>query len=321
MTSPDQSVEHPDLYPEIKPYDSGFLQVSRRHEIFYEQVGNPEGRPVFVLHGGPGAGCSPAYRRFHDPEVFRIVLHDQRGAGRSRPFGEIRENTTQDLVKDIDRLRLHLGIEQMILFGGSWGSTLALAYAEAHPERVTGLVLRGIFLATREEMERFFPLGTADYFPEAWDRLHSQVPEVPDTTFAQRVLALLEGPDLEVRRQVARAWAAFELRSAFLRRSDEELKDLFETWAPTALARIEAHYMAHDFFLEEGQIERDLAKIRHIPAVLVNGRYDVLTPPIMAWRLHKALPSSKLRIVEACGHSAGDYEMQGALVRAVRELE
>ena len=310
-----------DLFPEIEPYSFGYLNVSSLHEIYYEEAGNPRGKPLFILHGGPGAGCSPEYRRWANPDRFRMILHDQRGAGRSRPFGELRENTTRHLVQDLENLRQHLEIERMILLGGSWGSTLALAYAETHPDRVSGLILRGIFLATKEESERFFPLGTADYFPDAFERLRSEIPEESEKTLAQQVVERLASFDEEVRRRAARAWSAFELKAAFLRRSDEEIEQMLAESDPVALARIEAWYMQHDFFLEEGELVRGLDKIRHIPAVIVNGRYDVATPPIVAWRLHKALPLSELRIVEASGHSASDPEMQRALVQAVRRFD
>jgi proline iminopeptidase len=320
MTAPDQSATHPDLFPEIEPYDQGYLRVGDLHEIYWEQVGNPQGKPLFILHGGPGAGCSPAYRCWADPGRFHMVLHDQRGAGRSRPFGELRENTTQALVEDIEKLRRHLGVESMLLLGGSWGSTLALAYAETYPERVSGLILRGIFLATQEESD-FFPDGAALYFPEAFERLRSQIPEMPGQTLPRQVLALLESPDEEVRKRAARAWSMFELRISFLRRSDEEVESILKSWDPVALAKIETWYMAHDFFLEEGELVRGLERIRHVPAVILNGRYDMATPPVVAWRLHKALPKSEIRFVEASGHSAGDWEMQGALVWAVKRMD
>jgi len=311
-----------ELFPEIQPYSSGYLQVSDIHEIYYEQSGNPRGKPIFFLHGGPGGSTSPAQRRYYDPKKFRIVLHDQRGAGRSTPFAEIRENTTWDLVEDIEKLRKHLGIEKMILLGGSWGSTLALSYAEKYPERVSGLILRGVYLGTKEEMERFYTHGVAEYFPEVSERLWSQVPELPGKTPPQRILAALESPDEATRKRVAKAWAAYETKVAFLRRSDEEVEKAFaDGWDPTAFSRIENHYMAKDCFLEEGQLLRDAGKLKDIPTIIVNGRYDVICPPQTAYRLHKALPKSKLWIIEAAGHSGSEPGITAALVRAVRELE
>lgn len=311
-----------ELFPEIQPYDSGYLKVSDIHEIYYEQSGNPQGKAIFFLHGGPGGSTSPGQRRYYDPKKFRIVLHDQRGAGRSRPFAEIKENTTWDLVEDIEKLRKHIGVDRMILLGGSWGSTLALAYAEKYPERVSGLILRGVYLGTREEMERFYTHGVAEYFPEVSERLWSQIPEMPGKTPPQRILAVLNGPDEAARKRIAKAWAAYETKVAFLQRSDEEVEKAFaDGWDPTAFSRIENHYMANDCFLEENQLLRDAGKLKDIPTVIVNGRYDVICPPSTAYRLHKALPKSKLWIVEAAGHSGSEPGITAALVRAVRTFE
>ena len=310
-----------EIFPEIEPYDSGFLKVGDIHEIYYEQSGNPQGKPIFFLHGGPGGGTSPAQRRYYDPKKFRIVLHDQRGAGKSRPFAEIRENTTWDLVEDIERLRKHLKVDKMILLGGSWGSTLALAYAEKYPERVTGLILRGIYLGTREEMQRFYVHGVREYFPEVSERLWSQVPEVSGKTPPQRILDLLNSPDETVRKTIAKAWAAYETRVAFLARSEEEVEKSFENNDPLAFSRIENHYMANDCFLEPDQLLRDAGKLKDIPTVIVNGRYDVITPPVTAWKLHKALPKSQLWIIESAGHSGSEPGIRAGLVRAVRTFE
>lgn len=309
------------LFPEIEPYDSGYLRVSDLHEIHYEQVGNPEGKPIFFLHGGPGGGSSPYSRRYYDPKKFRVVLHDQRGAGRSRPFAETRQNTTQDLVRDIEKLRQHLKIDRMILLGGSWGSTLALAYAEAYPERVSGLILRGVYLGTREEMERFYGHGVAEYFPEVSEKLWSQVPDMPGKTMPQRIMALLDSPDPEVRKRIARAWAAYETKVSSLTQTDAEVEKAFEQWDPTAFSRIENHYMSSDCFLEPNQLLRDAVKIKDIPTVIINGRYDVVCPPEAAWRLHKALPKSQLRIVEAAGHSGREPGIEEAILQAVRSFE
>lgn len=310
------------LFPEIEPYDQGHLRVSEIHEIYYEQSGNPEGKPVFFLHGGPGGSAGPATRRLYDPKKFRIVLHDQRGAGRSKPFAELRENDTQNLVEDIERLRRHLKIEDKILIvGGSWGSTLALAYAEAHPGRVAGMVLRGIYLGTPEEMEHFYGHGVATYFPEVSERLWSQVPEMPGKTPPQRLLAMLESPDPAVRKKIARAWAAYETKVAFLERSDADVEAEFATWDPTAFSRIENHYMAQDCFLEPNQLLRDAHKIKDVPVIIINGRYDVICPPKTAYKLHQALPRSQLWIVEAAGHAGGEPGIQTAIVRAVKTFE
>lgn len=310
-----------EIFPEIEPYDSGFLKVGDIHEIYYEQSGNPEGKPIFFLHGGPGGSTSPAQRRYYDPRKFRIVLHDQRGAGKSRPFADIRENTTWDLVEDVERLRKHLKVDRMILLGGSWGSTLALAYAEKYPERVSGLILRGIYLGTREEMQRFYVEGVREYFPEVSERLWSQIPESPGKTPPQRILELLNGPDEAVRKKIAKAWAAYETRVAYLERSEEEVEKSVSSSDPLAFSRIENHYMANDCFLEPGQLLRDAGKLKDIPAFIVNGRYDVITPPVTAWKLHKALPKSQLWIVESAGHSGSEPGIRAGLVRAVRSFE
>ncbi len=309
------------LYPEIEPYDHGYLKVSPVHEIYYEQVGNPEGIPIFFLHGGPGSGCSPVHRRYYDPKKFRVVLHDQRGAGRSRPFAELRENTTQDLVEDIERLRTHLKIDKMILLGGSWGSTLALAYAEAHPEHVTGLIPRGIYTATRAEMDHFYGGGTAAFFPEVAEKLWKEVPEIPGKTRPQRLLTLLDGPPGAERQKAARAWAAYETKVSRLEMPDDEVEKSVGSGDPAAFSRIENHYMAHDCFLEEGELWRDLGKIRNLPTVIINGRYDVICPPKTAYRLHQEMPKSRLVIVEGAGHSAAEPGIQGAIVEAVKEFE
>ena len=311
-----------ELFPEIEPYDSGYLRVSDIHEIYYEQSGNPQGKPVFFLHGGPGGSAAPGPRRYYDPKKFRIVLHDQRGAGRSRPFAELRENTTQDLVEDIERLRRHLKIEDKILIvGGSWGSTLALAYAEAHPERVAGMVLRGIYLGTPEEMERFYGHGVATYFPEVSERLWSQVPEMPGKTRPQRLLALLESPDPEVRKKIARAWAAYETKVAFLERSDADVE--------AAFADLRSHRLLADREPLHGQ--GLLPGARPAPARRRQDqghpgghhqralRRDL--PAEDRLQLHKALPKSQLWIVEAAGHAGSEPGIQAALVRAVRSFE
>ena len=311
------------LFPDIEPYDSGLLRVSDLHEIYYEQVGNPDGIPLLFLHGGPGHGCSPQTRRYYDPRKFRAILHDQRGAGRSRPFGEVRENTTQALVSDIEALRVHLGLDTFILLGGSWGSTLALAYAEAHPEHVSGLILRGVFLATRTEIDSIYVedgVGAA-FFPEVAASFWAQMPEIPGKSGPQRVLALLESPDEQVCKKAARAWAMYEFKLAFLTASEEELGKDLDANDPYALSHIENHYMAHDCFLEEGQLLRDAGRLKDIPAVLVNGRYDVLCPPKYAWNLHQLLPKSQLWIIDEAGHAGTEPNIAEALVRAVRTFE
>lgn len=324
VSSPAASAQEPPspLFPEIEPYDSGFLKVSRRHTIYYEQSGNPQGNPVFFLHGGPGGGSSPVHRRFFDPARFRIILHDQRGAGRSRPSAETRQNTTQNLVKDIERLRRHLKIDgKILLVGGSWGSTLALAYAEAHPERVAGMVLRGIWLCTPREIDHFYGDGVAAYFPELSERVWSQIPDVPGKTRPRRLLELLQSRDPEVRRRTARLLVGYESKIAFLERSDEEIEGLLVEEDLIPFALIETWYLANGCFLEPGQLLRDAHRIAAVPLVLLNGRYDVICPLETAWGLHKALPGSKLQIIEAAGHAGIDPRSLDAFLRAIRGFE
>jgi proline iminopeptidase len=311
------------LFPDIEPYDSGFLRVSDLHEIYYEQVGNPKGIPILYLHGGPGHGCQPLSRRYYDPGTFRAILHDQRGAGRSRPFGEVRENTTQALVSDIEALRVHLGLPPFILLGGSWGSTLALAYAEAHPEHVAGLILRGVFLATQTEVSSIYVEdgAAAAFFPEVYASFWAQTPDVPGKTGPQRILALLESPDEQMRQKVARTWALYEFNLAYLTANVEEIGKDLDANDPLALSRIENHYMAHNCFLEEGQLLRDATRLKDVPTVLVNGRYDVLCPPKYAWFLRQRLPQSQLWIIDEAGHAGNEPGIQEALVRAVRTFE
>lgn len=315
-----QDAQGMELWPEIEPFRTGFLKVSDLHELYYELCGNPRGRPVFVLHGGPGSGCSPYMRRFFDPEKFLIVLHDQRGAKRSKPYAEVRENTTQDLVEDIERLRRHLGIEKAVLFGGSWGATLGLAYAETYPESVSGMVLRGIFTATSEEIEHFYHGGVIPFFPEAFEKLTAALPDPERRPIPGYLLELIRGED-PAEKTYSNAWGAYEIKLCTLEISDERIDEILEEHDFYAFSLLENYYMANGCFLEEGQLFRDAGKIRHIPAVLVNGRYDMICPPATAYRLHRLLPESKLVIVEGAGHWMGDKPIQQALLKAMKEFE
>lgn len=309
------------LWPAIEPYRSDYLKVSDVHEIYFELCGNPSGKPVLVLHGGPGSGCSPGMRRYFNPEKFHIVLHDQRGAGRSRPYADLRDNTTQHLVEDIERLRRHLDLGKVLLFGGSWGSTLGLAYAEAYPENVSGMILRGIFTATREEIDHFYHGGVGKFFPETYDKFVSALPDPQRRPLPGYLLELIQSDDPDRRALYSRVWAEYEIKIASLEFPDEAMEGLFESFDPFAFALIENYYMSKSCFFEEGQLLRDADKIGHIRTILVNGRYDMICPPINAYRLNRKLPNSKLVFAESAGHWMGDEPVQRALLRAVREFE
>ncbi len=311
----------PSLWPEIEPYQSGFLEVSLVHKIHYELCGNREGKPVFVLHGGPGGSCSPYMRRFFDPEKFHIVLHDQRGAGKSTPYAEIKENTTQHLVADIERLRTHLKFDKIILFGGSWGSTLALAYGQAHPEHVSGMVLRGIFTATQAEIDHFYHGAVATYFPNVYEQLVNGLPDPTRRPIPEYLFELIESPDPDLRAKYSRLWAAYEIKICGLEIPDRQVDGILKTMNPYAFARLENYYMANGCFLKEGQLLDDAVKLKDIPITMVNGRYDVICPPINAFRLKQKLPHAKLVLAESAGHWMGEKPIERELLRAMREFE
>jgi proline iminopeptidase len=313
------------LWPEIEPYETGYLEVSRRHEIYYELCGNPRGRPVFVLHGGPGAAITPYYRRFFDPDIFHMVLHDQRGTGRSKPYLELEENTTRHLVGDIEKLRVHLGLGQIIIFGGSWGSTLALAYGEKYPENVAGMILRGIFTATDDEMKHYYCGGAGYFFPETYEKLRGSTPSgspcvSPDSIYR----AIVEGDDSD-RMKYSVAWVGYESGIAHLEPTGFDIESAWERerWRHVmlSLAVIENYYMANRCFLEEGELLDKAHRLENIPITMVNGRYDMICPPIFAFRLHERIPHSKLVIAEKSGHSMDEKEIERALLQAVREFE
>jgi len=317
------SIEEISLWPEIKPFHTDYLKVSDIHKIYYELSGNPKGKPVFVLHGGPGAGSSPYYRRFFNPDKFLIVLHDQRGAGKSKPYAEIRENTTQDLVEDIEKLRKHLKLDKIILFGGSWGSTLGIAYGETYPQNVSGMVLRGIFTATKKEIDHFYHGGVSTFFPETYKRLTESVPEKERHSLPNALLKMVQSEDKDQRAKYSLLWTKYEYKIGALETPDELIAELDDVDPKEfyAFALMENYYMANGCFLEEGQLLRDAEKIRNIPVVLINGRYDMICPPINAFRLHQKLPRSKLIIAEGSGHWMGDPPIEKALLKTMREFE
>jgi proline iminopeptidase len=307
------------LYPPIRPWQRGHLRVSPLHEIYYEQSGNRHGKPAIFLHGGPGGATDPAMRRFFNPARYRIVMMDQRGCGKSRPHGELRENTTWDLVADIEALRAHLGIERWLVFGGSWGSTLALAYAQRHPARVTELVLRGIFLLRRSELEWFYQSsqGAASLFPDLWERYLAPIPAAEHGDLMSAYYRRLTGGDAATRVQAAHAWSSWEGATSFLRTHGAYVAKFDDAAYASAFARIEAHYFVNRGFLEQDdQLLRDVPRMRHIPGVIVQGRYDVVCPLRSAWDLHRAWPEATLRIVADAGHSAFEAGISRELVSA-----
>jgi len=306
-----------ELYPEIEPYRREHLAIDARHTLYVEECGNPDGLPVVFLHGGPGAGLSPHHRRFFDPARWHAVLFDQRGAGQSTPFASLDANTTPDLIADIERIREHLGIERWLVFGGSWGSTLALAYAEAHSARVTGLVLRGIFLAREEELRWFNEMdgGARCIFPERWARFRDFIPEAERGNMIEAYWRRLDSNDEVVRLAAAHAWSAYEGGSTTLVHDPDAAGDFDEPHKAVSLARLEAHYFRNGMFLEPGQLLRGIDRIRHIPGVIVHGRYDIICPVKTAFELHQAWPEAEFHIVLA-GHSASDPAIVDKLVEA-----
>ncbi len=309
-----------DLHPPVSPFNSGYLRVSDIHEIYFEECGNPRGKPAVFLHGGPGGGTDPKMRRFFDPKRYRIVLFDQRGSGKSRPHAGLDQNTTWDLVADTERVREHLKIDKWLVFGGSWGSTLALAYAETHPDRVTELVLRGIFLLRRSELEWFYqnPQGAGSLFPDLWDEYVSVIPEAERGDIIAAYYKRLTSSDPKVLRAAAEAWSVWEGATSYLRLKAAYVTKFREDAAyAAAFARIECHYFVNKgFFRSDNQLIEDVGKIRHIPAVIVQGRYDVVCPARSAWDLHKAWPEADLRIVADAGHSAFEVGITSELVVA-----
>jgi proline iminopeptidase len=293
------------FYPPLEPYRTGTLRVSDVHALYFEESGNPEGKPVVFLHGGPGGGTDAKQRRFFDPQKYRIVLFDQRGCGKSTPHASLVDNTTWHLVSDIEALRVHLGIERWQVFGGSWGSTLALAYAEEHPVRVSELVLRGIFLLQERELRWFYQWGTSELFPDAWERYVEPIRVEDRSDFIRAYYALLTSEDEEVRRHAAKAWSIWEAATSYLRVNSDYVTRAGEDEFALAFARIECHYFINKgFFRSETQLIDRIGRVRHMPAAIVQGRYDVVCPMVTAWQLHRAWPEADFRIVHDAGHSA-----------------
>ena len=305
------------FYPELQPYNCGRLRVSALHEIYFEECGNPAGKPALVLHGGPGGGISPFLRQMHDPEAYRIVLFDQRGCGQSTPHAALEDNTTWHLVDDIETLRRHLRIDRWQVVGGSWGSTLALAYAETHPERVTELIVRGIFTLRQSEIRWFYQQGADALFPEAWEGFIAPIPPAERHDLLSAYHRRLTGPDAAERLACARAWSQWEGATLSLLPDEKRVGEFGSERFALAFARIECHYFVNGgFFREDGQLLADAFRLKPIPGVIIQGRYDVVTPPMTAFDLHKAWPEAKFIMVPDAGHTATEPGIADALVRA-----
>ena len=312
------------LYPPVEPYDHGMLDVGDGHELYWEVCGNPDGKPAVLLHGGPGAGCSPAHRRYFDPEVYRIVLFDQRGCGRSTPHAgepraDLSANTVWHLVADVERVREHLGIDRWQVFGGSWGSTLALAYGQTHPERVSELVLRGIWTIRKSEVRWFYEEGGASQiFPDVWEEYVGVVPEGERTSLVEAYHRLLSDPDPSVHVPAGVAWSVWETATITVVPDDEAVAAArANTRASVAASRLVNHFVTHEGWMEDGQLIRDAAeRLAGIPSVIVQGRFDACTSPQTAWDLHRAWPEAELEIIPAAGHAASEPGIVDALVRA-----
>ena len=304
------------LYPPIEPNRSGHLDVGDGHDLYWEQCGNPDGKPVVFLHGGPGAGCSPDHRRQFDPARYNILLFDQRGCGRSTPHASLDANTTWHIVADIERLRTMLGVERWMVFGGSWGSTLSLAYAQTHPERVTELVLRGIFLFGQAELDWLYLEGASKIFPDKWEAFLAPIPEDERCDMVAAYNRRLTGDDRDEQLTAAKAWAKWEAETVTLLPSPSTIEDHTSDDYAIAISRIENHYMVHRGWIEEGRLLRDVGRIRDIPTVIAQGRYDCCTPPAAAWALHKAWPEAQLHIVPDGGHLFNEPGILDRLIRA-----
>ena len=306
------------LYPSILPFNSGMLQVSDIHTLYYEEVGNPDAPTILFLHGGPGGGCNETYRQIFDPQKWRVVLFDQRGCGRSTPHAELKDNTTWDLVEDIEKLRSHLSIKNWAVFGGSWGSTLALSYAVTHPQKVNSLFLRGIFMLRDKELQWFYQKGAHRFFPEAWQKYVKVIPENERDDLITAYYKRLTSSQPDIVRKAAQAWAIWEGSTSKLIQDKELIEHHGEDSFAQAFARIECHYFINKgFFPKENYLLDQCHKIKHIPTLIVQGRYDMVCPLESAWELHQALPDSKLRIIEDAGHSVMEKGILNALQAAV----
>ncbi|MDO8652240.1 MAG: prolyl aminopeptidase [Undibacterium sp.] len=308
------------MFAPLEPTQHGMLAVDDIHTLYWEECGNPAGQPVLFLHGGPGGGTAPMHRRFFDPAHYRIILFDQRGAGKSTPLGEYRNNTTALLIADIEKIRAMLGISQWLVFGGSWGSTLALAYGEAHPAVCLGFVLRGIFLCTKAEVD-WFVNGIRHFYPEVHQRFAEAIPLEERADLLQAYVKRLFCDDPEIYLEAARNWSRYEGSCLFLEPQAQAIQDFESDAVSLGIGRLEAHYMLHGAFMEEDALISNITKIRHLPAVIVQGRYDVICPPVSAYRLHQAWPEAKFHLIGDAGHAAMEPGIATELVRATEQFK
>ena len=313
---PDKKVE---IFPPIEPFNTGFLKVSDFHEMYYEQSGNPKGKPVFVVHGGPGGGTKPVMRRFFNPKKFRIILFDQRGSGKSKPYAEVAENTSRLLVEDMEKLRNHLKLDKVFLFGGSWGSTLSLLYAETYPNNVSGMLLRGIWTGTKDEIDHFYHGGAGLYFPEAYQRLLKSLPDPLKRPLPDYLYKLIQDSNGSLRDKYVKEWARYEIKISGINISDEDVDQSVESENLLALSLIENYYMANSCFLEEGQLLENAELLEGIPCTIVNGRLDMCCPPLTAYKLHMVLPGSKLVLIEDGGH--GGWPVMKVVIQEMMAFE
>ncbi|MBU2010693.1 MAG: prolyl aminopeptidase [Gammaproteobacteria bacterium] len=308
------------LYPEIKPYARHELAVEEPHVLYVDESGSPDGLPVLFVHGGPGGGCDALSRRFFDPTLYRIITFDQRGCGRSTPHASLENNTTAHLIADMQRIREHLGIDKWVLFGGSWGSTLSLAYAQRYPEHVHALILRGIFLCRPQDLAWFYQEGASRLFPDYWQDFLSPIPLEERDDLMQAFYRRLTGNDQIAQMHAAKAWSCWEGRTATLRPNHNVVERFADAHRALSMARIECHYFVNQAFLDPDQLLRDMPKIAHLPGIIVHGRYDAICPLDNAWALHQAWPNSELQIIRDAGHSAAELGITDALIRATGEI-
>lgn len=304
------------LYPVIEPFRTGYLDTGDGHQVYWEISGNPEGKPAVFLHGGPGAGCSPAHRRLFDPKKYRVLLFDQRGCGRSKPHASLENNTTWDLVKDVESLRAIMGVEKWLVFGGSWGSTLALAYAETHPAHVSELVVRGIFTLKKREIDWYYQNGASNLFPDLWENFLAPIPESERGDLVDAYRKRLTGTDAKAQIEAARAWSVWEGSTIKLLPNRQNSTSYGQDQFALAFARIENHYFVHGGWMTDGQLIKDAHKLKSIPGIIIQGRYDVCTPAVTAWELHKAWPEAQFVIVDDAGHAFDEPGIMNQLIEA-----